>query len=71
MATGTAVDAAPRLRPAGSSISAASGSASLTGPAVIAEPHLRSAETEFGVHEEYYEEQVAACIYVCMIHMYV
>ena len=75
MATGTgpAVDAAPRLRATGPSISAASGSASSTGSAVNAEPHLRSAgslanaatcsmapETEFGVHEEYYEEQVAA-----------
>ena len=73
MATGTAVDAAPRLRAAGSSISAASGSASSIETAVNAEPFLRSAgslanaatcsmapETEFGVHEEYYEDQAAA-----------
>ena len=67
--TGPAAIAEPHLRAAGPSISASSGSASSTGPAVDAAPHLRSAETEFGVHEEYYEEQVAAFIYVCMIHL--
>ena len=49
---------------AGASLGAASlgasGSAPSTGPAVDAAPHLRSAETEFGVHEEYYEDQAAA-----------
>jgi len=71
--TGPAVDAAPRLRAAGPSKSTASGSASSIETAVNAEPFLRSAgslanaatcsmapETEFGVHEEYYEDQAAA-----------